>query len=80
MPAGFVKRSATMDQAGNNQIVLRSADGKSVLRTLTSTTLAGWRLVFSPDGRLLASTDGMDMRIWRVDDGKLLLALRTECP
>lgn len=38
-----------------------------------------WELSFSPDGSLLAATDGIELHIWRVKDGTLLYAGKTPC-
>jgi len=64
----------------NNDIILRSPVGKQVLKELSGHQGPVWKLIFSPDGQLLASTDGIDLRIWRVVDGELLFIGRSDCP
>jgi WD40 repeat protein len=64
----------------NNNIILISPDGKQVLKELSGHQGPVLELIFSPDGQLLASTDGIDLRIWRVDDGELLFIGKSNCP
>jgi WD40 repeat protein len=50
--------------------VWRTADG-SLVRTIPS--VAWWMTcAFSPDGQLLATSDGIDLHLWRLADGELL--------
>ena len=71
---------AYADIGDNNKIVLVSPDGKQKLNTLEGHQSPVWGLVFSPDGSLLASADDMEIRIWRVEDGKLLFIGKSACP
>ena len=63
-----------------NAIVLSSTDGTRRIRTLEGLQAPVWGLIFSPDSTLLASTDDVEIRIWRVEDGRLLLTWKNECP
>ena len=63
----------------NNDITLSSPDGKQVLKQLSGHQGPVWGMIFSPDGQLLASTDGIDLRIWRVEDGELLYIGKSDC-
>jgi WD40 repeat protein len=74
------KYLAYADVNQNNQIVLSSADGAEVIRTIEGTRAPVWELFFSPDGSLLAGNNDMEIRIWRVDDGKLLYFGKASCP
>ena len=67
------------DADQNSLIVLRSADGQEVVRTLEGHAGMVWRLVFSPDGKLLASFDGGPARLWQVSDGLLLYTWPPAC-
>ncbi len=37
-------------------------------------------IAFSSDGSLLASADGVEIRIWRVEDGQLMYVGKSACP
>lgn len=74
------KTLAYVDIGANNDIVLASPDGAQIYRTLSGYPLLKWELVFSPDGKLLASNDGQELRIWRVEDGALLYVGKASCP
>lgn len=77
-PAGNLLAYA--DIGDNNKIVLVSPDGKQKLNTLESHQSPVSMLIFSPDGSLLASADDMEIRIWRVEDGRLLYIGKSACP
>lgn len=66
------------EEASN--IVIASPDGAQTLRILRGHPGRVWELVFSPDSRLLASTDGGELRVWRVEDGALLYVGKASCP
>jgi WD40 repeat protein len=63
-----------------NNIVLSSADGLQIRRTLEGHQSPIFELLFSPDGSILVSADDMEIRVWRVQDGKLLAIGKRECP
>ena len=62
-----------------NPIILASPDGTRVESTLGQMKAPVWELFFSPDGSRLAATDGVEIRIWRVEDGKLLHVGKPSC-
>ena len=64
----------------NNDIILSSPDGAQTIRVLSGHQGPVWELVFSPDSSLLASTDGMELRIWNAEDGELLYVGKAACP
>jgi WD40 repeat protein len=59
---------------------LTSPDGAQKIHTLPGHLGPVWELVFSPDSSILASTDGVETRLWRVSDGKLLYIGKSDCP
>jgi len=61
-------------------IVLSTPDGTHIVRTLEGQSAPVWKLLFSPDSSLLVSVDDMEIGFWRVDDGKLLMVGKSECP
>jgi WD40 repeat protein len=71
---------AYSDIGDNNAIVLISPDGKQTIAKLEGSQSPNWEMIFSPDGSLLASADGLEIRIWRVADDKLLYIGKSECP
>ena len=71
---------AYSDIGEKDSIVLASPDGTRKLRTLEGHQAPVWALLFSPDSSLLASADGLEMRIWRVADGQWLFVAKSECP
>jgi WD40 repeat protein len=68
------------DEQGNNIVVLLSTDRQEVNRVLKGHLGLVWKLVFSPDGAILASTDDSEMRLWRVDNGQVIFRRLTNCP
>ncbi len=74
------KYLAYSDIDDSNKVFLISPDGAHVIRTLKGMQSPVWELFFSPDGSLLAATDGLDIRIWRAEDGALLYIGKTTCP
>lgn len=71
---------AYSDIGKGNDIILRSPDGKKILNTMRGHRSPVWELIFSPDGKFLASTDGIDFRIWQAADGELLYIGKSDCP
>jgi WD40 repeat protein len=71
---------AYADISENNDLILGSPDGNQIHKKLSGHQGPVWELIFSPDGQLLASTDGIDLRIWQIEDGELLYIGKSECP
>jgi WD40 repeat protein len=71
---------AYSDVNNHNQVVLRSANGQQVIRTMEGPPSSMWDLFFSPDSSLLAGNDATQIQIWRVEDGKLLYIGKATCP
>jgi WD40 repeat protein len=63
-----------------NTIEISSPDGSQILGTLEGHQSPIFELLFSPDGSILVSADDMEIRVWRVEDGKLLVIGKSECP
>jgi WD40 repeat protein len=61
-------------------VVLSSPDGSKEIRRLEGHPSPVWELFFSPDSSLLLSADGVEIRIWRVEDGQLLVVGKSACP
>lgn len=72
----FLAYSITDDR---NKVILSSPNGTQTIRSLTGMQGPVWELIFSPDSSLLAATDGIEIRIWQVDDGKLLYIGKSSC-
>ncbi len=79
-PDGRIFAYADRDEAGNDMVTMRSADGKTVIRELKGHTAVIWKIIFSPDGKLLASVDDAQIRVWQVEDGRLQLIRNINCP
>ena len=71
---------AYSDLGADNNIVLISPDGKQKFNQLEAHQGPVFELIFSPDGSLLASADGTEIHIWRVEDSKLLYIGKMACP
>jgi WD40 repeat protein len=71
---------AYSDVNNHNQVVLRSANGQQVIRTMAGPPSPMWDLFFSPDSSLLAGNDDTQIQVWRVEDGKLLYIGKATCP
>ncbi|HSF81697.1 MAG TPA: hypothetical protein VLA49_10710 [Anaerolineales bacterium] len=76
-PQGDILAYADIDE--NNDIILVSADGKETLNRLNGQKGPVFELVFSADGSFLAA-GGVEIRIWRVEEGQLFLIGKSECP
>lgn len=61
-------------------IVLASPGGKDKIRTLEGHAAPVGELIFSPDGAHLLSSDWVENRLWRVEDGALISIGKTACP
>ena len=63
------KYLAYSDVDDGNKVFLTSPDGERGIRTIEGMQSPVWALFFSPYGSLLAAGDGIEIHIWRVDDG-----------
>ena len=61
-------------------VVISSADGRQKFRTLEGHPAPIGILFFSPDSSLLLSSDWVETRIWRVEDGQLMYVGKSTCP
>jgi WD40 repeat protein len=61
-------------------IVFASPDGNDKIRTLEGHAGPVGELIFSPDGSHLLSSDWVETRLWRVEDGALISIGKTVCP
>ncbi len=64
----------------NDTVVLSSPDGKNVLKKLLGQQIPIYELLFSNDASLLATSDGVEKRIWSTTDGQLLAVGKSACP
>lgn len=71
---------AYSDIEKGNSVFLTSPDGQAVVAELRGMQGPVWQLFFSPDGSMLAVSDGISIGIWRVEDGKLLNVGKSACP
>jgi WD40 repeat protein len=71
---------AYSDIGENNNVVLSSPDGTQRIRTLEGHQGPVWAMIFSPDSTRLVSADGIEIRIWQVEDGELLYVGKPACP
>ena len=65
--------------ADDSKIIIGSPDGAQIIRTLEGMQGQVWGLIFSPDSSMLAATDGNEIWIWQVEDGKLLYVGKPAC-
>ena len=63
-----------------NKVLLVTPDSTRVIRSLEGMHSPVWELFFSPDGSLLAASDGVEIHIWRAEDGTLLSVGKATCP
>ena len=61
-------------------VAISSPDGVHEIRTLEGFPAPVGILFFSPDSSLLLSSDWLETRIWRVEDGQLLYVGKSSCP
>lgn len=71
---------AYSDISEGNDIFLTSPDGEQEFKVLSGHQGPVWEMIYSPDGQMLASTDGIDLRIWQVDDNELFAIGKSVCP
>ena len=63
----------------DNIVTLASPDGAQIIRTIDDMRGPVWELFFAPNSKLLAATDGIEIHIWQVSDGKLLYIGKPDC-
>jgi WD40 repeat protein len=71
---------AYSDIDNGNKVLLASPDAPRVASMLGQMAAPIWELFFSPDGSLLAATDGSEIRIWQVDDARIRYVGEKQCP
>jgi WD40 repeat protein len=64
---------------GNN-VFLAPPDGRSPHTVVDQMQGPVWQLFFSPDGTRLVATDGVEIRVWHIPDGRLLATGKAACP
>jgi len=77
-PDGRYLAYADTDQ--QNNIILSSSDGTQKIKIFEGHQAPIFELIFSPDGSMLASTDGQEIRIWQIGTGEILYIGKSECP
>ena len=71
---------AYADINDNNKVFLSKQDGSEIVQSMSGEQSILWELFFSPDSRLLAGYDGIEVRIWNVKDGSLEYIGKAACP
>jgi len=64
---------AYTDIDSNNAVFLGPADAQGEFRIIDEMRGPVWELFFSPDGSMLAATDGVEIRVWRIPEGDRVL-------
>ena len=78
-PDGKFMAYSDEDASGNNLVVLGSLDDQQLVQTLVGHNSLIWKIVFSADSSILVSNSN-EIRLWQVDDGKLLYEFAVTCP
>lgn len=76
-------RAFAVGEAGDTEsgkIILRSMADQTPLGEFTGHAAMAWKVIFSPEGDLLASTSGIDTFVWRPTDGEVVFAWQPTCP
>jgi WD40 repeat protein len=71
---------AYSDVDDGNNVILASPDAAQIVRIIGAMQGPVWELFFSPNGSLLAATEGREIHVWRVTDGTLLYIAKAACP
>lgn len=74
------KYLAYSDIGEKSEVVLSSPDGSERVRTLEGHLSPVGELTFSPDSSTLLSSDWVEIRVWRVEDGNLMAVGKSACP
>lgn len=77
-PDGGYLAYSDIDDSSN--ILIITVDDFEIVNVLEGHQGPVWALFFSPNNQLLLSTDGIDIRIWNVEDGSLRGIGKTTCP
>jgi WD40 repeat protein len=64
---------AYADIDSNNAVFLGPTDAQGEFRVIDETRGPVWELFFSTDGSMLAATDGIEIRVWRIPEGDRVL-------
>jgi WD40 repeat protein len=73
------KYLAYSDIDANNQVFLAPPDAQGTFQVIDQMQGPVWELFFSPDSSLLAATDGIEIKVWRVSDGSLYIIGKQMC-
>jgi len=71
---------AYSDVDDGNKVILAAPDTGQLIRVIDKMQSPVWQLFFSPNASLLAATDGVEIRVWQVEDGTLLAIGKATCP
>ena len=71
---------AYSDVDNSNRVDLASPNAAQFIRTIDWMQGPIWEFFISPDGSMLAAADGIEIRIWRVKDGRLFYVGGSACP
>jgi len=77
-PDGNFLAYSDVDQS--NKVFLGPADTQGDFRVIDEMRGPVWELFFSPDSSLLAATDGIEIRVWRLPEGSRILIGIPTCP
>jgi WD40 repeat protein len=78
-PDGRLLAYSDQDDAGNQRVALRSVTENKTVRVLGPIPAMTYRLIFSPNGRFLASVTDQGTTIWDSDSGKTILTRSSIC-
>lgn len=76
-PDGASLAFTDIDQG--NKVFLGPADGQGNFTVIDQMQGPVWELFFSQDSSLLAATDGIEIRVWDLMEGKRILTGKTNC-
>jgi alpha-tubulin suppressor-like RCC1 family protein/WD40 repeat protein len=71
---------AYTDIDNSNEVGFRSPEGMQFIQVVDQMQAPVWKMFFSQDSALFVVTDGLEIHIWRVEDGKMLYIGKNECP
>jgi WD40 repeat protein len=79
-PDGRFLAISDVDEDGENIVVLRSQDGGQTHMILRGHHSIILKIIFSPDGSVIASGDDLELKIWHIEDGQLIYNRSSTCP